>query len=357
MKTIAFYISDHGFGHASRNIPLMGYILEANSEIRVIVKTGKNQGEFIKDVLGIYKSRLDIYSETMDVGLILKEGSLEVSKEELEKKLKQYISTWENRSLKEVEFIKENSVNLVVSDIVPWIFKSTNRLNIPSLLISNFTWVDIYKEYFDDEICDEYKKCYEFTDRAFLYSLYIDDMKTYLKNFEEVGLCCRSFNEENIKEIKKEHTKKIVFISVGRSVDLKNSINVENLDYDFVVTEGINLKGNNVTYLPRTIINTQDYLKASDYIITKAGWGTVAEVLCANKKCAVLSRDSIAEDRNTIEKLKVMNLAVEVKYEDNFDIENILKQLDELNANNKDYKFENQYKEIANKIVLYMGER
>lgn len=140
-------------------------------------------------------------------------------------------------------------------------------------------------------------------------------MKNYLKNFEEVWLCCRDFNEENIKNIKKQHTKKIVFISVGRYVELKESINVENLNYDFVVTEGMNLERKNVTYLPRSITNTQDYIKASDYIITKAGWGTVSEILCANKTCALLSRNYIAEDRNTIEKLKTMNLAIEVQYE------------------------------------------
>jgi UDP-N-acetylglucosamine:LPS N-acetylglucosamine transferase len=357
MKTIAFYISDHGFGHASRNIPIIGYILEVNLDIRVIVKTGKDQGEFIKNVLEKYKSRLNIYFETIDVGLIIKSGSLEIDKEELKKKLKQYISTWDDRSLKEVEFLKQNSVNIVVSDIVPWIFKSTSKLNIPSLLISNFTWIDIYEEYFNGEIYDEYIRAYELADKSLLYLLYIDNMKSYLKNFEEVGLCCRSFNEENINKIKREHANKIVFITVGRSVELKDKINVENLNYDFIVTEGINLEGNNVIYLPREITNTQDYIKASDYIITKAGWGTIAEILCANKKCAVLSRNSIAEDRNTIEKLKHMNLAVEVKYEDDFDIENILKQLNELNFNDKDYEFENHYKDIANKIVSCMGER
>ena len=48
MKTLVVYISDHGFGHASRNIPIIRYILEANKDIRVIVKTGKAQGEFIR---------------------------------------------------------------------------------------------------------------------------------------------------------------------------------------------------------------------------------------------------------------------------------------------------------------------
>lgn len=356
MKTIAFYISDHGFGHASRNIPIIGYILEANLDIRVIIKTGKQQGEFIKSTLNRYESRLNIYYENVDVGLILKDSSLEINKEKLEIELMRYISSWNKRNLDEIKFLKENSVDLVISDIVPWIFKASNMIKIPSLLISNFTWVDIYKEYFDTKICDEYKKCYMLSDKVLLYSLYIDEMKDYLKEFEEIGLSCREFNEEEINKIRNKYKKKLVFVSVGRSVNLKGKINVECLNYDFIVTEGIAIEGNNVTYLPKDITNTQDFIKASDYIITKAGWGTIAEVLCADKKCAVLSRDSVAEDRNTISKLKAMNLAIEVKYDEKFDIKKILEQLEELNSINRAFKFENKYKDIANKILLSMGE-
>ena len=57
MKTLAVYISDHGFGHASRNIPIIRYILEANKNIKVIIKTGKAQGSFIKDLIGDFNDR------------------------------------------------------------------------------------------------------------------------------------------------------------------------------------------------------------------------------------------------------------------------------------------------------------
>ena len=36
MKTIEFAITDHGFGHASRNIPLIRYILKSNKDIKII---------------------------------------------------------------------------------------------------------------------------------------------------------------------------------------------------------------------------------------------------------------------------------------------------------------------------------
>ena len=69
-----------------------------------------------------------------------------------------------------------------------------------------------------------------------------------------------------------------------------------------------------------------------------------------------MSRNSIAEDRNTVEKLISMNLAVEIDYKKGFDIENILKQLDELNVQNNNYEFKNQYKDIGNKIISFMEE-
>lgn len=48
--------------------------------------------------------------------------------------------------------------------------------------------------------------------------------------------------------------------------------------------------------------NTHD-IKAAEYVITKAGWGTVAEAICAQKPMLVLRRDEVAEDRVTLQKL------------------------------------------------------
>lgn len=355
-KVIAFYISDHGFGHASRNIPIIRYILESYKNIKIIVKTGIKQSKFINDSLSECKEKLDIYSDQMDIGLILKRNSLDIDKEKLCSEVNMYINTWEKRALDESEFLKNNNVDLVVSDIVPWVFKASKHSKIPSILISNFTWVDIYKEYFDECILNQYINAYKLCDKVLIYYLYVENMKSYLNNYKEIGLCCRAFNEESVNKIKEEHSRKIVFVSVGCSVSLNEALDVSELGYDFIVTEGINFIGKNVTYLPKEIENTQDYIKASDYIITKAGWTTISEILCAGKKCAVLSRDSVAEDRNTIDRLIHMNMAIEVDYEDDFNIKEIISDLEELNSKNNQHKFSNDYKNISRKILSYIRE-
>lgn len=342
-KVIVFYISDHGFGHASRNIPIIRYILEANNDIRVIVKTGKAQGGFIRDLVGNFDGRVNYYFDSMDVGLILKKNSLDIDKDKLTEKVEVYISSFKEKISKENEFLHYYNVDLIISDIVPWIFKSAKQLNIPSILISNFTWVEIYKEHLSKEICNEYIQCYKLADKALFYELYMEEMKSYISNYEEVSLCSRDFDLEKADKIKKSFKRPIAYLSVGRSVDLQKEIDVNDLNYDFIVTDGIKLKGHNVYYLDKGISNTQDYLLASDFVITKAGWGTVSEALLGRKKIALLSRDNVAEDRNTINQLTGMGLAIET----NFDLEKILRDLEVFNPEFYRYNFKNDYKRIG----------
>ena len=345
-KTIAFFISDHGFGHDSRNIPIIRYILEATKDIRIIIKTGKNQGQFIRDLVGDFNGRVNYFFEAMDMGLVLKENSLDVDSEKLEEKVQDYISSFEEKVSKENEFLHYNNLNLIVSDIVPWIFKCANELSIPSILISNFTWVEIYKEYLSNEICDKYIDCYKLADKALFYELYMEEMKDYIKNYEKVSLCSRDFDLEKADKIKRSFKRPIVYISVGRAVALKDEVDVSSLNYDFIVTDGIRLSGDNVHYLDKETPNTQDYLIASDFIITKAGFGTISEALLGKKKIAVLFRDNVAEDRNTIKKLVGMGLTIEV----NFDLEDVLKDLEKFIPSFDRYDFKNDYKKIGDLI-------
>lgn len=351
---IAMYISDHGFGHASRNIPIIRYIIERYKNIKIIIKTGKNQGEFIKKLIGEFEGRVSYYFDSMDIGLVLKEGSFEIEVKSLEKKVKNYIEDFREKIKRESKFLQYNNVKLIVSDIVPWIFKCSKKLNISSILITNFTWIEIYKEYLSKEIVSEYIECYRLADKALFYELYIEDMKSYVKNYEEISLCSRDFNFEKVDKIKDGFKKKLVYISVGRSVELKDKIDVSNLDYTFVVTDGIKLKGHNVYYLGKETSNTQDYLMASDFVITKAGWGTISEALLGKKKIAVLSRKSVAEDRNTIKKLKDKGLAIEVNYNKNFNIKEILNELEKFKPEYDKHNLKNDFEVIGDKIINFI---
>lgn len=360
MKLIAFYISNHGFGHAARNIPIIEDMLIHNKDLKIIVKTAEKQLQFMKQSLEKFSPKIAYYESNNDIGLILKKGSIKVDKTKLENTLNEFVNKWNAKIQEEKQFLIDNEVDLVVSDITPWIFKSSKQANIKSIFISNFTWVEIYRELFDSDIYWEYLKCYELVDFALVYPISCD-IEKYFKKYKRVGLCCRQFNEDKIDEIRNQHNKPIVFVSVGRSVCLDRILNVENLPYDFIYTDGINLVGKNTTYLPIDTNNTNDYIKASDYVITKAGWSTTAEAICARKPMLVINRDEVVEDRVTLNKLKKLGVASSITSEDLYDLDVLEKLLCDLNNKNKSYtyldaNYNNCSKEISSEILSYISE-
>ena len=166
MKLVIFYISDHGFGHAARNIPIIKELLAIDETLKIIVNTGVAQGEFIEsNFLG--ESRLSVIKESMDVGLVLKPMSFELDVPTLEERVKQYIGSWEQRIEKEKEFLVDEQPDLIVSDIVPWVFQAAKQVKIKSVLMSNFTWVEIYDEYLNPELVKAYQDCYDLKIKRF----------------------------------------------------------------------------------------------------------------------------------------------------------------------------------------------
>ncbi len=347
MKLVIFYISDHGFGHAARNIPIIKELLATDEKLRVIVRTGSAQGEFIQsNFLG--ESRLSVIKESLDVGLVLQPMSFELDVPTLEERVKQYIEGWEQRIEREVQFLTHKQPNLIVSDIVPWVFHAAKQVNITSILISNFTWVEIYEEYLSAELVKAYQDCYDLADEVFMYEMSSSKMKDRFVKYDEISLCAREFDLSAVAEIQSRYHQPLVFVSVGRSVDLAEAIDVSNEPYHFIVTEGIQLVGENVTYLPKETPNTHDYLCASEFVLTKAGFGTVAEALLAKKKIAVIERDCIAEDRATVEWLVNHGLALPIQYEKGLPLSQLLKDLEQWTPNYQAVNLSND----ANKIAL-----
>ncbi len=250
MKSMIFYLSDHGFGHASRSIPIIKSLLSSNESLNVIVKTGLLQGEFIEsNFLG--ESRLSVIKESLDVGIVLKPMSFEIDASCLERRVHEYVQSWDERIMKEVKFLGSLQPDLIVSDIVPWVFHAANRLQIKSVLMTNFTWVEIYKEYLDLPLVKAYQDSYALANEVLIYDLSGVQMKEQFIKYDEVSLCARPFDLLAVDEIQSQYDQPLVFVSVGRSVDLIEKIDVSNEPYHFIVTEGIQLVGENVTYLPK----------------------------------------------------------------------------------------------------------
>lgn len=358
MKNIVYYISDHGFGHTTRSIAILRELLNYEN-IQVTMKTGKPLS-FLKNSLKKFNN-IEFSHSSNDVGLILKENSLQVDKETLQLKVRGWVNNWHHQIGEEAKFLNKNNIDMIISDITPWVFPAADRARVPAIAISNFTWYDQYKELIGKDraveiIGDAYQKVNLFLQ----YPLHLDSEK--VKNIKEIGFLCRKFNQEKINSIKNDwiqNDKQNIFVGIGKSLSpaILRNINFQDLKkYNWLFTDNIEIEGDNIYVIPENELEIQNYIAASDYVLAKPGWGTVAESLLAQVPMLLLNLQEIPETRKIIKDIKKMGTGLTIDIDDFYNLENIetkLNDLDQLNQENFDY--ENQRKEVASIIHNYIN--
>lgn len=134
----AYYVTGHGFGHATRVVEVARHLCAAGHEVYIV--TGAPEFVFKRD---IPSSRLHIRKVLLDSGAV-QSDALTV---DCQASLEQYYRTAvENREVLlalEVDWLKSIRANLVVSDIVPIACRAAARAGVPSICVSNFRWLPL----------------------------------------------------------------------------------------------------------------------------------------------------------------------------------------------------------------------
>lgn len=347
---IALYISSHGFGHMTRSLGIIENILKT-IDCNLYMVCGKRQNDFARIYLAEYKDRIIYKDLVTDIGLINKENSLEVDKISLEKQLLEFISSWEDVVNNECDFLTNLNVKCIVSDISPIGVLVGNKLKLPVVLITNFTWVEQY-EYIgiDESIIAKYRQAYSYVTKFIKYDLCLPISSRNCEEVYEVGFTCRDIDLNRVEKIKQQYGKSIM-VTCGKSANL-NTINIKNFNGTIFTTSGINITCEddcNVVNLPINILDTQNYIAASDIVITKAGWGTIGESVLGHTNLVLIERPSAKEDSFNIEKIKENKLGISISEKDlsTIDIQSLENEL----KNNINYEKLNNYKNDVDKIV------
>ena len=161
---ICFYISDYGYGHASRDIAIIREILNEFKDIQIYIKT---DGPFSFVWQSLPQKNVEVIRTKNDVGVVFKENSITVDKERTKKMLDVWVGSWDDYIHNEKSFCKTHNIDLILSDITPQSFIIADELTIPSIAISNFTWHYIFYHLFGDTRATErIKEAYQHADLA-----------------------------------------------------------------------------------------------------------------------------------------------------------------------------------------------
>lgn len=275
LKTIAYYISDYGYGHATRSTAIIRELLKQNENMEIIICHSFALGLLQESFR--HEHRVMFREVATDVGYVLKENSLEPDAELLNDNVSSYVSEFSLKLTQEMRFMKEKNVSFVISDISPLGIASAAALNVPSLGLSNFTWYTAYEGLIEERLLtflyEQYKQM------TYYFSLACSNEPRWgIKENQRFGFYSREIDDYEVRRIRKEidpaGKSQIIYFGLGMKVDIGTLSELpiwQSSNCKFIVSSNVRVKHPNVYPIPKNAVETQHYVAAADLVLTKAG--------------------------------------------------------------------------------------
>jgi L-arabinokinase len=140
--TVVFYVSGHGYGHAVRQIEIMNALAARRPDLRIQVRSDAPPGLFQTSLQPVWPVR----PGPTDTGVV-QIDSLQVDVEASVHDAWTFHAALDQRADKEAAWLAAQGTVLVAADIPPLAFAAAKRLGVPSVGLGNFTWDWIYRHY------------------------------------------------------------------------------------------------------------------------------------------------------------------------------------------------------------------
>ncbi|KAG4963079.1 hypothetical protein JHK82_039758 [Glycine max] len=304
----AYYVTGHGFGHATRVTEVVRHLILAGHDVHVV--TGAPDFVFTSE---IQSPRLIIRKVLLDCGAVQADALTVDRLASLEKYSETAVKPRAQILAQETEWLNSVKADLVISDVVPVACRAAADAGIRSVCVTNFSWDFIYAEYVMAaglhhrsivwQIAEDYSHC-EFLIRLPGYC----PMPAF-RDVIDVPLVVRRLHK-SAKEVKKElgvtdDVKLVILNFGGQPSELK-------LKEEFLPPGWLCLVcgASETADLPSNFVKlakdayTPDIIAASDCMLGKIGYGTVSEALAYKCPFVFVRRDYFNEEpflRNMLE--------------------------------------------------------
>jgi len=304
----AYYVTGHGFGHATRVLEVVRHLVAAGHEVHVV--TGAPDFVFTSE---ISSSNLFLRKVLLDCGAVQADALTVDRLASLEKYSQTAVVPRASILATEVEWLKSIKANLVISDVVPVACRAAADAGIPSVCVTNFSWDFIYAEYVMEagyhhrsivwQIAEDYSHC------LFLLRLPGYCPMPAFRDVIDVPLVVRKARKSR-EEVRKElgigdDVKLVIFNFGGQQASW--TLKEESLPPGWIcLVCAASPKQEfpcNFKRLP-TDAYTPDLIAACDCMLGKIGYGTVSEALAYKIPFVFVRRDYFNEEpflRNMLE--------------------------------------------------------
>lgn len=310
-KSIVYYISDHGLGHATRSLAIIKALYKEENDLRISIRTSRN-ANFMKNAL-VNKNIL-IYEDKNDFGLI--EGDpLSINSIETKKAFEEWMQSWQKWLAQEHQRLK-NRVDLLISDICPQPFLLAEKLGIPSIAISNFTWLDQYKQIFESDRLLDLEQAYNAASSALILPFNMEMAGIRTNRKKEISLVFRQ-PTRGIMTLRSQYRplkdKRLMFVRAeGGSLAYSLSLDRWKVPHSVIIVTGSrNVEGldKRIFRIPATEANHQDFVMASELIVTKAGYSILSEAVAARIPLILIETGGFPEAATMSERAVSLGIA------------------------------------------------
>ena len=328
MKTICFFISDYGLGHATRAIGLIRELVLAQDDLQVIAKTS---GPLDLVRRSLVHPRISVVDCRNESDVVLMDGQSTVDHTRTREAFLAWMYEWDEYVAREEAFCRAERVDLILSDITPQAFEVAEAIGVPGIAISNFTWETIYGHLFPDlEDVGRLRAAYSLASYACILPFEIG-MERFSQS-ERIGPVSRHITvprREMRRRLGIPEGDFLVFVGkspesptlnhsgfveypcapdIPTAPDMAGVLTQETKTFPgdrapaakckpvtrYLVSTGTPIPG--AIPIPPTETESQNWIGMCDCVVTKCGYSTVSEAVRARIPLLVWKRDGFIED-------------------------------------------------------------
>ncbi|MBI4477325.1 MAG: hypothetical protein HY654_09145 [Acidobacteria bacterium] len=305
---LVFYISGHGFGHAARSIEVINAILASNPATKIVVRTSAARWLFDLTVRG----SVQFHEYECDTG-VYQLDSLHLDEQKTLDRARRFYRTFDARADAEAGFLQRAGATVVAADMPPLAFAAAARADVPSVALGNFTWDWIYQDYVEREPAGASREFLRTIGAAYGKATLVlrlpmwggfDAFSAPIVDIPFVARHARHDPAETRRVAGIPDGRPLVFISFGghdiKALDLAA---LARLDRYTIVMTGPTRRADvpeglvwvDEVHLHQQGFRYEDLVRACDVVVTKPGYGIIAECLANTTAMLYTSRGRFRE--------------------------------------------------------------
>ena len=304
MRRLGYVVSSHGYGHAARSCAVIEAIWRTDPDVHVTI-FGRTPSWFFHQSLGRLgeSGTYELVPLDTDVGLVQRSALREDTTATAEALRAGLPMAEACRPL--ADGIERSGADAVVCDISPWGLVAAHRLGLPSVLVENFTWDWIYAGYPDlADFEAPFRAAFDLATTHIQTAPICRPSATAHARTLPASRSPRKDRESTRAELGLGDDEQLVMMTMGGVAWRYQNLGALESESErvWVIAGGadgneLEQKGRHVLLPHRSPFYHPDLVAASDVVVGKLGYSTVAEVAAAGTRFVFVPRPHFPESR------------------------------------------------------------